>query len=377
MQAAGLTVHGQAFALTRDPMTDKGRDGEGGIVSAGVSVDADAPGDLLPARPLKVVLIYRRRSPDGFSIEQLFHTVAGELASKAEIIEYETGGRLQAFADAMRLRRLYADVYHVTGDITYLALLLPRRKTVVTIHDIGNFLFGLRGLKRWLYKWVWLVLPIRRSAATTAVSQETRDHIERHLGIPGGRVRVVENCHRPIFRPVARPFAAECPVVLQVGTKHYKNVPRLIEALTGLNVRLVLVGRLDGSMKAALEKSRIVYENHVGISNEALYNLYVGCDVVSFVSIGEGFGLPIIEAQAVGRIVVTANIPPMSVVAGDGACLVDPLDITSMRAGFERIFADANYRRELAEAARANVVRFSPARIGAEYLALYREVARP
>ena len=154
-------------------------------------------------------------------------------------------------------------------------------------------------------------------------------------------------------------------------------MPRRIEALTGLNVRLVLVGRLDGSMKAALEKSRIVYENHVGISNEALYNLYVGCDVVSFVSIGEGFGLPIIEAQAVGRIVVTANIPPMSVVAGDGACLVDPLDITSMRAGFERIFADANYRRELAEAARANVVRFSPARIGAEYLALYREVARP
>ncbi|MGX1308033.1 glycosyltransferase involved in cell wall biosynthesis [Amorphus suaedae] len=340
-------------------------------------MDASASARPKAGRPLKVVLIYRQRSPQAFSIEELFHAVAQELGSKAEIVEYEAGPRSQILADAMRLRRLDADVYHVTGDITYLALLLPRRKTVVTIHDIGNFLFGLSGFKRWIYKWVWMVLPIRHAAVATVVSGETRANIERHLGVPRGRLRVVDNCHRAMFRPVPRPFAEACPVVLQVGTQSYKNVPRLLEALSGLHVRLVLVGKLDAALQEAVQQSGLSVENHVGITNEALYDLYVGCDIVSFVSIGEGFGLPVIEGQAVGRPVITANIPPMSDVAGEGACLVDPLDVRSIRAGFERILADPDYRRDLVEAGHRNVARFSPERIASEYLALYREVARP
>lgn len=371
MQTALLTIGDQAFAVSPNPT--KGQRSEGETVSG----DADARNDVSQVRPLKVVLIYRRRSPDAFSIEELFHTVAAELASKAEVVEYEAAGRRQAFSDAMQLRRLNADIYHVTGDITYLALLLPRHKTVITIHDIGNFLFGLRGLKRWLYKWIWLVLPIKCSAAATAVSQVTRDHIERYIGIPEKRVRVVANCYRSDLLPVVRTFDAHSPTILQVGTKHYKNVPRLIEALTGLDVRLVLVGRLDEPTMSALKRSRIAYENHVGISNEALRNLYVDCDIVSFVSIGEGFGMPIIEGQAVGRPVITGDVPPMSDVAGDGACLVDPLDVAAIRAGIERIIGDEAYRDGLVVAGRANVARFSVDMVAAEYLALYREVARP
>ena len=74
---------------------------------------------------------------------------------------------------------------------------------------------------------------------------------------------------------------------------------------------------------------------------------------------------------------ITANVSPMSDVAGNGACLVDPLDVGSIRAGFTRILADPEYRRDLVEAGLQNVVRFSPERIAAQYLALYREVARP
>ncbi|MGX1100444.1 glycosyltransferase family 4 protein [Amorphus sp. MBR-141] len=361
----------QGLALRHGATADDGPAG------GGAAAGAVAPRRPAEARRLKVVLIYRQRRAEAFSIEELFHAIAAELAPHAEVVEYEAGPRWQAVADAVRLRRLDADVYHVTGDITYLALLLPRRKTVVTIHDIGNFLFGLGGLKRWIYKWVWMVLPIRYAAAATAVSQETRTNLERHLGIPPERVRVVENCHRPIFRPAAKPFDSACPVVLQVGTQPYKNVPRLIEALAGLDVRLVLVGQLDQAIETALQEHGTAVETHAGITNEALYALYADCDIVSFVSIGEGFGLPVIEGQAVGRPVITANIPPMSDVAGEGACLVDPLDVQSMRAGFERVLADPDYRRRLVEAGLRNVVRFSPERIGARYLALYQEVARP
>lgn len=325
---------------------------------------------------MKVVLIYRRNVPGAFSIETLFHSVATELSSLIEIIEYEVGPRKNTLRDAFALRAMKADVYHITGDVSFLALLLPRHKTVVTVHDIGHYRFGLSGLKRWIYKWVWLKLPLRWAAKVTSVSEESRSQAVQHLDIPARKIRVIQNCYRPDLLPVAGAFDGDAPAILQIGTKQHKNVPRLIEALTGLGVRLVLVGRLDGPTMVSLEQRGIAYENHIGISDEALRQLYADCDIVSFVSTSEGFGMPIIEAQAVGRPVVTGNIPPMSDVAGDGACLVDPLDVAAIRAGIERIIGDEAYRERLVEAGRANVARFSVTRIGAEYLALYREVAR-
>jgi len=280
-----------------------------------------------------------------------------------------------ALADALALRRLDADIYHVTGDITYLALLLPRRKTVITIHDLGNFRFGLTGAKRWIYKWFWMLLPMRWAAATTAVSDETRSAICHDLQADPSTVRVVDNCHRPQFRPSPKPFPRRRPRILQVGTKPYKNVVRLAEALRGLDVTLVLVGRIDAELATALERNGIDHETHVDLSTVALHALYVDCDIVAFASTGEGFGVPIIEAQAIGRPLVTSDVAPLRDVAGDGACLVDPLDVASIRAGFDRILEDPAYRQAVVDAGLRNVERYSPERVANAYLALYREVA--
>ena len=84
---------------------------------------------------VKVVLIYRPRRLGGHSIEELFRTVMKELRKHVEVLEYETGSRWCVLLDAWKLRRLQADIYHVTGDINYLVLLLPWRKVVLTIHD--------------------------------------------------------------------------------------------------------------------------------------------------------------------------------------------------------------------------------------------------
>lgn len=325
---------------------------------------------------LRVVLIYRKRNEGAYSIEELFHAIAGELGKRVEVIEYETGTRWNMLRDAWRLRKLNADIYHVTGDINYLVHLLPIMKTVLTVHDIGHYLFGLNGIKRWLYKWLWLVFPIRCAGAVTSISTKTRENIVKHLGVAESRIEVIENCHSAIFKHVAKPLAATCPVILQVGTQPHKSVPRLIEALKGLSCRLVLVGSLDNEIKQKLAECGVTYENHVGITHEELYKRYVECDIVSFVSIGEGFGVPIIEAQASGRSLITSDVSPMREVAGKGACLVDPLDVSQIREGIVRIIADSEYRNQLVERGLRNVIRYSPATISNQYLDLYKRLTQ-
>jgi glycosyltransferase involved in cell wall biosynthesis len=93
-----------------------------------------------------------------------------------------------------------------------------------------------------------------------------------------------------------------------------------------------------------------------------------------FCSLFEGFGLPIIEAQAVGRPVITSRIPPMNDVAGDGALMVDPENVEQMRGAVERLVRDAGFRGSLIEKGYLNAERFRLGRIATQYAELYREV---
>lgn len=323
---------------------------------------------------MRVVLIYRKPNTGGYSIEELFRTIAAELSSQVEVIEYEAQGLSRLLFDVRQLRQLNADIYHITGDINYLTYLLPSKKVVLTIHDIGHYLFGLKGIKRQLYKWLWLVFPIRSAGAITAVSTETRDNIVKHLGINGKEIVVINNCYSDIFKPVSKSFALECPIILQVGTQPYKNVPRLVEALKGLRCHLVLIGFLDTEIRHKLNKYKVSYENFVGLTHDEIYQQYVECDVVSFVSLGEGFGVPIIEAQAVGRPLITADVSPLCDVAGAGACLADPMNVLHIRDGIERIIGDNTYRTKIIESGFQNVNRYSPITISSEYLTFYRKL---
>lgn len=323
---------------------------------------------------MKIVLIYRSRHKGGYSIEELFHTIAGELRKHVEVVEYETGARRDMLRDVWRLRKMRGDIYHVTGGINYFVLLLPHKKTVLTIHDTGHYLFGLRGFKRWIYKWLWLLWPIRAARAVTAISEKTRDDFVRHFCISGDRIEIIENCYSALFKPVYRSFNNTCPVILQVGTSSHKNVPRLVEALKGVRCQLVLIGQLGAALRQQLIECGIDYVNRINLTHEDLCRQYADCDIVSFISLYEGFGMPIIEAQASGRPLITANVSPMREVAGDGACLVDPLNVSHIREGIIRIIDDSDYRNQLVERGLRNVSRYSSAIISGQYLDLYKRI---
>src|SRR5262249_49098549 len=101
---------------------------------------------------------------------------------------------------------------------------------------------------------------------------------------------------------------------------------------------------------------------------------YHEADVVLFASTYEGFGLPILEAQATGRPVVTSNLHSLPEVAGPAACLVDPFDVASIHAGVLRVLSEPLYRENLISAGFENVKRFTAQKIAAKYAALYESI---
>ncbi len=86
--------------------------------------------------------------------------------------------------------------------------------------------------------------------------------------------------------------------------------------------------------------------------------------------------MPIVEANAIGRVVITGNITSMPEVAGDAACLVDPFDVSAMKLGFQKIINDPVYRESLIENGYSNCQRFSIETITRRYMNLYDQVLR-
>jgi len=93
-----------------------------------------------------------------------------------------------------------------------------------------------------------------------------------------------------------------------------------------------------------------------------------------FASTYEGFGMPIIEAQAIGRPVITSNIGAMKEVALDTACLVDPYDVESIKNGIQKLIRDEAYRDLMIKKGLKNVERFSLETISNQYIALYKSI---
>ena len=87
--------------------------------------------------------------------------------------------------------------------------------------------------------------------------------------------------------------------------------------------------------------------------------LYAGASALVYPSLGEGFGLPVIEAMAAGLPVVTSASTACAEVGGAAALLVDPYDVDAIRDGLARVLGDATLRANLAGAGRARAAEFT------------------
>lgn len=331
------------------------------------------------SEPLTVTQFRRRaRAHGNFSVEQLFDALAERLRDRCAIrsiaCPFESSGLWRRVANAAHAARQAGGVNHVTGDVHYLALGLPGRRTILTILDCGR-LRELTGPRRAILEWLWFRLPARRVARVTTISAFVADELRARFGWPEGKVRAIHCPVLPVFCPVpARPWPDE-PEVLLVGATPNKNLEGAARALAGLRCRVRLVGKPSPEQERALREAGLKVETAWNLSLDDMAEAYRRCDLLLFPSFYEGFGLPIVEAQATGRPVVTSHVASMPEVAGKGACLVDPGDPASIRAGVERVLVDPAYRAAMVCAGFENVRRFELGAIAAQYERLYREVA--
>jgi len=266
---------------------------------------------------------------------------------------------------------------------------------ILTVHDVIPLRIGdgwsenhIRLFRR------RLAHSLQRAARIIAVSEFTKRDILMSFSIPEKKIDVI---HWGVERKTESSMTEDAWLTWCLearvrrpfffgfgGGAPRKNVPRLLKAFsmflheTNQDAQLVLVGvplavePWFGQLAAELEINQNV--RFLGyVSDEIVVQLLTHTEALLFLSLYEGFGLPILEAMAVGAPVVTSNVTSMPEIAGDAAITVDPTDDNAMVEAMKAIYLNDRVKDKLRKSGEARILHFSWRRAAAETLAVYRK----
>ena len=298
---------------------------------------------------------------------------------------YHAWLQLHADTDA---RVAGANLAHYTNGAAPLRSSLP---FVVTVHDLSLLRYPQLHPARRLATLPVTIVAIARARAVIVPSDWVRLELIRGLRVSPGRVVAIQHAASYAMAQVAGPTEVVTRLgltpgayLLSVGTiEPRKNVVRLVGAFEMLaaedpNMRLVLCGS-PGWRRASIERriaaspyvNRIQTTGYLAPSEVAV--LMRCASVVCYVSLYEGYGLPVIEAMALGAPVVTSNRSAMPQTAGGAAVLVDPFEEADIARGIREAIAR---RDELALAGLARVAGRTWADVADEHWAVYEWALR-
>ena len=277
---------------------------------------------------------------------------------------------------AAELHRRPPDVFFTPTHVIPFSYFGP---SVATVHDLGYHHFPEAHPWRQLAYLRWSTRHNgRRARRVVADSQATKQDLIQLDGIPPNKIDVIYPGVDPALQPVTDEGVLTAvlhkhhitrPYLLFLSTlQPRKNLVRLIQAYAASNLphQLVLAGKpgwlsepilaVIGNQSAVI-RERIVMTGFVDEADKAA--LLSGATAVLYPSLYEGFGFPVLEAQACGTAVLTATTSSLPEVAGDAALLVDPLNTAAINQGMQRLVQDEAYRQELVLRGFENVKRFS------------------
>lgn len=293
-------------------------------------------------------------------------------------VDRPNAGILTPISFARAIRTTQADAVWSPGFIPPVVR-SANTPTSITVHDLTHLHYYSR--RHRLY-YDLVVRPLLRNVDRIfTVSDYTRDELLAWADIPADRVVRIYNGVSEAFHPVpngAPALEKTEPYILYVGNRRsYKNIDGLITAfahssLPACGYRLWLTGADDGVSSALAAQlgisDRLRYLGH--LSDADLADAYRGARMTAFLSLYEGFGLPVVEAMACGCPVITSETTSLAEVAGDAALTVDPTSLEAIVSGLNRLATDDTLRGVLQQAGLQRAATFDWDICAAQYWAL-------
>lgn len=296
------------------------------------------------------------------------------------------------------LRQWECDVAYIPN---FSLLLWKRLPTVVTIHDLIEFnVPGKFSPLRMAYRKMIDPLMVRNSTFVTTVSECSKRDIVRFCHADEKKVRVIPNAVDPTYfheydEAEVRPVLEKYGLVYKsyfifVGTIDYpgKNIKVVIDAFfqlkerQGIDYKLVIVGK-DGHnsqiiydvVNRSRYKDDVLFTGYV--SDADLPKLYSGAKVMLYLSLYEGFGLPVLEAMSCATPVVCSDTSCFPEVAGEADICVNPTDVDAVSGQLLRLTTDETYYQQMANQCLAQSRTFSWERSARAYHEVFKMVVTP
>ncbi len=269
------------------------------------------------------------------------------------------------------------------------------KQLVVTVHDLSFAVVPeYYDLKRRLWHWsLGYKKLLRRADKIIAVSEYTKQDIIHELGVPEERVEVIyQGVDHTRFYPglnvnklraVRNKYSLPGEFILYMGTlEPRKNLVGLIQAFENMDAsaQLVIAGKpgwkfrsIFDAAKNSHKKNRIQFLGFVDEEDKP-YLLKLA-RVFAFPSLYEGFGLPVLEAMAVGTPVVTSGVTSLPEVVGDAGLLVNPYNIEEIAFALDQLLTDEDLRARLTEKGLLRAKQFSWEKTASETLACLKGVS--
>ncbi len=238
---------------------------------------------------------------------------------------------------------------------------------VFTLHDLNHIDRPENSnLAKRIYYATYLRRACHRATRVVTVSEFSRRRITEWAGVSADKVINVKLGVDDAFRPDGEKYQLPYPYVLCVSNrKLHKNESRTLRAFADAqlpeSLRLVMTGNATAALSAEIEQlglmQRVMFLGRVAEID--LPKLYRGALSLLFVSLYEGFGLPVLEAMACGTPVLTSNVSALPEIAGDAALLSDPTSVGEITAKLERVVTDMSLRAVLRERGLTRASRFN------------------
>lgn len=325
-----------------------------------------------------LTLLFRSKKRNEHSVENAFANIEPFL-KKEYIVNNEYLPEDKYLSPTKFIKNVFftlcikGDIIHITGENYFCACFTPKKKTILTVLDYVA-LERMTGVSKFLDWLLMYYIPIKRSRYVTCISNKIYEDTIEKFPWCKNKTKMVPVSISDDYQYVPKEFNKNKPTILVVGSNPNKNITRIIQALSDVTCKLDIVGKVSEEQIMLMNELGIEYQNSFNVSNEEILKHYHQCDMLCFASTYEGFGMPIVEAQAVGRPVVTSNIEPMRSVSGEAACLVDPLSVESIHTGIIRVIQDDLYREELINNGQYNCKKYRNEAIAKEYISIYQKV---